>query len=279
MRRLIRANVVRLWKDKLFWLCVAIMAVLGVAIPLDNLKWHRVYHEVIYTESIMFGAMPILSVMLAAFCGLFVGTEYSDGAMRNKLIVGNGRKSIFAANFLSCAFASVLICAAYIVPSVIASQILLDGFKSGAGEILGLLTVGLLTAAACAALFNCVAMLIHSRSACIAALLLGVCALLVVSMLVNGRLDEPPMRDIYEAVEVNGAPLEVKTVVNPSYISGAKRRVYQFLADFLPTGQAIQLCNGEIDPESAWRMPVYSMVVILGSCAVGMWIFQKKDIK
>lgn len=278
MRKLMRANLARLWKSRILWLCVIGMAVMGVAGPVDNLKWIA-YHEVVYTESILFDFAPMLGIVLAAFCSLFVGTEYSDGAMRNKLIVGCRRGSIFLANFLTCAIGSTIISLGYILPCMALSQIMLDGFGIGAGAVTGLLALALMMIFAYAALFNCAAMLIHSRSACTVGLLVGAFALLMMSLMIQSRLEEPKMHDIYEVVDVNGMPMEAKTVENPNYLEGTKRQVYQFLADFLPSGQAMQLVSNGVGKGMSWKPPVYSLIVILGSCAAGMWCFKRKDIK
>lgn len=278
MRKLMRANLARLWKSRIFWLCVIGLAVMSVCESVDNLKL-QAYDEVVYTEDSLFEFTPMLGVVLAAFCSLFIGTEYSDGAMRNKLIVGCRRGSIFLANFLTCAISGTIISLGYIVPCVALGGLMLDGFNIGAGTIAALLGQMLMMIFASAALCNCAAMLIHSRSACTVALLVGAFLLMMMSLMIDSRLDQPKTHEIYEMVNEYGMPMEAKTVENPYYLDGRKRQVYQFLSDFLPSGQAVQLVGGSVETSQNWKMPVYSLVVVLGSCAAGMWCFKRKDIK
>ena len=53
-------------------------------------------------------------VVLSAFCSLFVGAEYSDGTIRNKIAVGHSRAAVYLANLVTCSAAGVLICLGYI---------------------------------------------------------------------------------------------------------------------------------------------------------------------
>ena len=66
MRNLLRANFSRLWKSKALWLCAA-------------------------------GAFAFS----AAFLSLFLGVEYQDGTLRNKIIAGHARWKVYAASLLS----------------------------------------------------------------------------------------------------------------------------------------------------------------------------------
>ena len=278
MRKLLRANFARLWKSKVFWLCAATMAAFGVAMILDNVKWIR-YGEIIHTESCMFYFVPVISVLLAAFCSLFTGTEYANGTVRNKLIVGNTRAAIYGANLLTCIAAGVLICAAYILPAVAMGQLWLSGFGVPAQAILTYLWISLAMVVATASLFSCGAMLIHNRSASAVALLLIAFAMLFGSTIINDRLTAPPTYQSYTMVNEYGVPMEVEEAPNPNYLTGTKREVYQFFADFLPTGQSIQLSGWTVGEDGSWKLPLYSLGIALASSAAGLWLFKRKDIK
>lgn len=64
---------------------------------------------------------------------------------------------------------------------------------------------------------------------------------------------------------------------NPQYIGGFKRTVYEFIYDFLPTGQSIQLNNMEF--ENAARWPWLSVIMLLISTFAGYIPFRKCDIR
>ena len=72
----------------------------------------------------------------------------------------------------------------------------------------------------------------------------------------------------------------VRDIPNPNYLTGTKRAVYQFLHDFLPSGQNMQVSVFSVQKEMHTAlMCLYAAVVTLGTNAVGMILFQRKDIK
>ena len=62
------------------------------------------------------------------FCQPFIGTEYSDGTIRNKIVVGHSRSTIYLANLLTCCFAGLIMCLCFILPTL-AIRIPLFGFS------------------------------------------------------------------------------------------------------------------------------------------------------
>ena len=55
-----------------------------------------------------------MGLVAAILTSMFIGSEYSDGTIRNKLVVGHSRMRIYLANLIVCSVACVLIFLAYI---------------------------------------------------------------------------------------------------------------------------------------------------------------------
>ena len=53
-------------------------------------------------DEALFQFPMIHGVMLAAFVPLFLGADYSDGTIRNKLIAGHRRSGIYLSDLLVC---------------------------------------------------------------------------------------------------------------------------------------------------------------------------------
>ena len=50
-----------------------------------------------------------MGLVAAILTSMFIGSEYSDGTIRNKLVVGHSRMRIYLANLIVCSVACVLI--------------------------------------------------------------------------------------------------------------------------------------------------------------------------
>ncbi|MDE5865945.1 MAG: ABC transporter permease, partial [Lachnospiraceae bacterium] len=77
-----------------------------------------------------------------------------------------------------------------------------------------------------------------------------------------------------EVIEEN-----VERQKNPNYITGIKREIYEFLNDFLPGSQMLQLANQEIDvSKSGVKLPAYSLLIVVSTTACGVFFFRRKNL-
>ena len=61
-----------------------------------------------------------VAILIPAFVSLFVGTEYSDGTIRNKMIIGHTRTCIYLSNLIVSSTAGLGFCISYIVGVIVA---------------------------------------------------------------------------------------------------------------------------------------------------------------
>lgn len=98
MRKLLRANLFRLRRSRAFWLCTA------AAFVLSALYLLRVDTERSQTlDQQIMQMFPFLPILHAAFVSLFLGLEYQDGTLRNKLIVGHSHGQVYSSCLLTSA--------------------------------------------------------------------------------------------------------------------------------------------------------------------------------
>lgn len=115
MSRLLSASFIRLRKDKLFWIGTLFMVAAGIFIPVMRyMDMQRSQYTVTLDNGFFVGSI-LIGIVSAAFCSLFIGTEYNDGTIRNKVVVGHTRVSIYMANFITVAVASVIMCVVYFI--------------------------------------------------------------------------------------------------------------------------------------------------------------------
>ncbi len=274
MRKLMRANLARLWRSKAFWACMILLAVLAVALIYDNANYERDPSEVV-----LMNIAPVIPLVLAPFIALFLGAEYSNGAIRNKLIVGSHRSAIYLSNLLTCVIAGVLMLVAFAIPALLLGELLKTGLSISWGSLLSLMLMTVIVSIASTSIFTCGAMLMNNRGLSAVILVIGAFALLIVADMFIERLDTPPTMDNYVEMTMDGEMLRKENVPNRYYISGTKREIYQFISDILPAGQAIRLANVELPEDSGWKYPLYSAIVTLLTSGIGLFFFRRKNIK
>lgn len=276
MRKLLRADFMRLWKDRIFRVFMVLFFVGGTFVPILHHIENKNGEASWRIDDGFFVFVVFVSVALSVFTALFVGCAYSDGTMRNKVIVGHRRSAIYLSNLLVTMTAGGLFSLAYIVSELALGLPLLGGFVT---EPLALiLTMGAILFLLCAysAIFVLVAMLCPNKAYTTAITILLACLLLLVGVQIVSALNEPEYYGAYSFTE-NGITVSEDSERNPNYLSGFKREAYEFLNDFLPGGQTIQLSN--MDAENPPLLAAYSVCIFVVTTALGLYFFRRRDLK
>lgn len=218
-------------------------------------------------------------IILAVLISSFIGTEYSDRTVRNKVIAGHSRVSIYLANLITCAAAALAVyLTAMLIGGVVMGGIMMGGFELPVKTLLPLALYHLAAAVALSALFLMIAMMIQNRTGAAVVTILLALVMLIVPGVLADMLAEPEM--IYEpgTFDALGNYIESTQLINnPYYISGAMRQLCEFVLRLLPTGQTY-LMNAFDIPKYALTFPGYSLLLVILSTGIGMCYFRKKDI-
>lgn len=275
MTKLLSANFLRLKKNKVFWGGLILMAAWGIFVPV---KLHMDAIEMNYADRVedgFFACAMFIGIFIAVFCSLFLGTEYNDGTMRNKIIVGGKRSAIYLANAVVSCAAGLAMCAAYLLPYLCVGMPLMGAFcVPGEMVMLTMLTV-LLLSAALSSVFTCIAMVCQNKAATAVICILLAFGSLMSGMVLNEMLEAPPTHLLY-SLDENGE-MSSSEEPNPKYLEGTKREIVQTLYDINPGGQAIQ-CAG-MTAVNPLRLPLYSLAIIVLATGAGCVLFRKRDLK
>lgn len=276
MRKLLRADFSRLFRDKVFLISCAFMFLAGAGFPLIHYVDHLKNGEVWTVDSTCFVYAFLVPILLSCVTAFFVGTGYSDGTVRNKLIVGHKRHCIYLCNLTVCVTAGFALCLSYLLPHTCLGLLLLGNFVVGAEKLLVYIGLNFALTAAFAALFVLISMLCHNKAYSTAGCVLLVFALLFAGIRIASALNEPEYYSGYSYTE-NGFTITEEAEQNPNYLCGTKRRVYEFLNDFIPGGQAIKLAN--MNAEKPVMSALYDGIIFLAATGFGMIVFRRKDLK
>lgn len=277
MRKLLSANFSRLKHDKVFWTGLAAVLVISVVYMSGNCDYGVKMRAKGYDyalEDFYFNLLPSMGILNAIHTALFLGTEYSDGTIRNKLMIGHSRRDVYLAGFFTCLAASMCFLAAMFFGSLVGVP-MLGLWQCGAGPILLLILVAMLLTAAITGIFTLVSMLYANRAIGVVLALLLFLAMLVSSVSVYSGLDEP--EEISGIEMVDGEMRMTEGNPNPAYVSGKRRVAYEWILDVVPEGQAMLLSN--METARPLRQMGASAVIILVTTGVGVFFFRKKDIQ
>ena len=275
MTDLLRSGFSRLWRAPVFWLGVVFMAFWGGMVCLEVYEGSQEGH--VYFLGDLCRYHCIASVFLPpVFCALFLGTEHEHGTIRNKLIAGKSRAAVYLSSLILSLAACLLMIGVYFLPIVCIGPHVTEGLGT-TPRMLALTVIGeFLMASALCALCTLGSMLISRKAILAVALLLAVLAGLAVGGYLEGRLEAPEHLQGIMMTE-DGELVDASDMENPDYLRGREREIYQFAADFLPTGQAL-LYNFDMMVHPA-AMCLYSLLILAASTAGGLAAFRRKDLK
>lgn len=277
MRNCLRADLVRLFRSRFFWILTVFLFGSGALSAFDN-HGRSLDNDLLSVVS----AVMLLGSIFAAF---FIGTDYSDGTIRNKLIVGNSRAAVWFSNLIVCCAAAELMSLSFLLPTAILGPVTGRGYVRTAEDLLFRLLIENIALLAATALIVLITMLVKSRSSAIVIGTLLSLGLFICASILDARLSEPEFFQGMMYVDEDGN-LQYDTETkeeNPTYIRDeTTRKVLEVVYDVLPGGQAIQVASCEsakFDPAHGRLLLLYSAGVIAASILIGVPTFQRGDLK
>lgn len=281
MSKLLYSGFYRLRKNKALAICLAVSILYTLVVYITQYQ-NMIQEGTDYPlEPLFFNFLSLTGILVSVFASLFVGTEYSDGTIRNKLISGLPRREIYLSNFVLCTLAAtVIVLASYAIGCAVGIP-LFGTFEMPLPALLIRCLIGLLSTLAYISVFNMIAMLSSSKTAsAVLCILLSFGILFIAAQFFNSLSQPEYIQQLAvgsNAGYVNTEEAVLETVRNPHYLTGTIREVYQNFLDFLPAGQMMQLINQ--NSLHTVRLILYSLAIICGTNLAGVYFFCRKDIK
>lgn len=283
MNRLIKANFARLFGNAQFRILTMLLFGIGCLSAVSkrfelqaHMEMFGVTKEDIPTvttqllpEFIMFQGGFIVMFAVAILVGQFVGTEYSDHTIRNKLIVGHSKKAVYIANLIVCSVAGIIMHLTYIISDYIFGSILITSYHYWtAGRLILMLIATLLTTVAFTSISVLFSMCNQSKASGSVYVLVMTVTIILLSI------------GIFDALD------------NDAYMNAFHKGIYVLLDNMLPSGQYYHFMRmddtstglafaGEIMEETIQLIKHigYSAVVVVMTTGIGTAIFDRKNVK
>ena len=101
--------------------------------------------------------------------------------------------------------------------------------------------------------------------------------LLFAAIYVMARLEAKEFLDSSYAFMLDGEYIPGESIPNPGYLRGTTRTIFEFLGEFLPTGQSFHISQMLVLSHPL-RLCLYSLTVTVLTTAAGLFAFRRKDI-
>lgn len=277
MVNLFHAGMGRLWKDKILWACTGAYFVFSAYYMWSTHRDLLASGESWPLDNLFFASLPYYAVACAVFVSLFVGTEYADGTLRNKIIVGHARWEVYLSTYLVCLVGDLVILSGWLAGEL--TGIFYFGFWQAPAHQL-ILTAGclVLMSAALTGLLVLFSLSFTNRDVTAVGAVLLATALLMTASLLYNRLSEPKINSASVVVHENGQMEQLPPAPNPYYLDGWQREAALWFLDVFPTGQTLYLAADGALPHPA-RSAAASVALMTLSGLTGAAIFVKKDLK
>lgn len=275
MNNLFSAHFFRLRKSRVFWLGVLFLFLLGILAVCGRYSATLRYQEQALFDDTLFIYPVFIGCCSAVFCSLFTGTEYSDGTIRNKLIAGHSRPSIYLASWLTSFLAAILMALAFLCSYCPLGALLLGAPQASPATLLSSFLVSIFTILAYTSIFHLLSVLLTKRSASAVTCLLVFFGMLILALTIQAKLNAPEFIPEY-SVTVGGIVTQETMTLNPKYLQPDARKIYQFFFDVLPAGQSVQLLK--LEAAHPLLLAVYSAALSAITTAAGVVAFQKKNL-
>lgn len=275
MTNLLEVGFYKLRKSYIFW----IINITSFALGLLAIFRYKDMNDIIYIDRIATEHIYLYAGIFIAFLvTTFIGKDYTDGIIRNKVISGNKRTHIYFANLIICIIAGVITETIYI------ATVLLFGKKLyGSLRLMNLLSVflyPLLIIIVYCSIYNLITMLCAEVSKA-----LVICVTLFVVLFVISMITEQ---------KVYNDRYSINTQYNKQidYLREKKSKINKLIRFINPIGQSsvIQAYGTEILDEpneeelnirkrNIKEVPFYSIFLILISNIGGIYLFKNQDLK
>ena len=273
MTRLLRANLCRMKRSRIFITC------LGVTFALSAIYTYilvRISPALAGWDNTILAMTAAAVFAAAAFSTLFLGEDHSCGTIRNKVIIGCSRTQIYFANLLTVIIGGLLLTFAWELPPAVVGVFVFKDFALSAGSFaFGILVCVCAIAAACS-IFTLASMLIVKRSSATAIVITLMAGAFAVTPTIKNKLAVPLTFEVSER-NADGAAVErVFEEPNPSAVTGFPRAALEAVYNLLPFGQIKQAADETRDRAV---LPLCSLGVFAVSTAAGIAVFRRKDLK
>ena len=248
MYKLLNASFFRLKKNKIFYFIIVVSIVMALFVlhsrytdELKDIQYGFPLTDLKTTDRLLIDNLVIIGFLMSLFTSLFVGTEYSDGVIRNKLIAGHSRISVYIANFIMSVVVGIIVEVIYLLIVASIGIPMFGGIQIPISDFLYVLLDSFMIIVFYAGIFTFISLICSNITTSTV-----ICLLLTLAMMIMAILQTPGDE----------------------------------ILNIFPTGQVIQISwlsyKEEANIQILW---VYSLGITFVINTIGIYLFNRKELK
>ena len=276
MTRLLRENIKRMIKHPALWVCVALQIILTFIMTVKA-KASPSFHfrlDAAYFMSISFWRFAYTEIVVFVMGTLILGGDYQNNTLRNKLILGYSRESVFFSQFITLLTASLIMFFARLLFFCAFSIPLLKSFAFRSEYLWAVFFISLFSLVMYSAFVTFVISLTQSATK---TLVICISVFLVMMFLFVGGFIPPKYN---ESDYLTHAILPRDDYHCSDWATGSvikNAAFYKFLFDFFPSGHALQIWDEK--SLCLWQILMYLILQTVALLTGGALIFRYKNLK
>lgn len=277
MTHLLSANLMRLRRNLMFWMSILAMLLFTLykVVYLEYLEFLRYpeYHSDVDQNSLFFLSTAVSGIFSAVTASLFLSSDLGGG-LRNKLIAGNRRSTIYLSNYFTVGIASAVIWLTAVVSTALLLLLLFG--KSVDPAIYPLLGVSFLCVWSTAAVLTWLGMSIPNRAVSAVTSLLLLLAVILLCMTQASRLTVPELSVVDWSFTETGEVIDIYGQ-NPYYLGGTSRWIAKTMLCILPGAPNMAMMYAGYVETGCLAIGAAGTMVC--STLAGLFFFKRKDLK
>ena len=288
MYKLLNASFSRLRKNKIFLglviLTIIIAVFMLVSEYLNNIKYSSVFGiSSNTTDILLMKFINIIGFLIAIFTSLFVGAEYSDGTIRNKIVAGHSRKNIYLSNLIVSIVVGLILEFIYLIIISIVAIPLLGSIQMTFSQFAFILLDMIMIIIVYSSIFNFIALICSNITISTVSSLLLILIMFVIDMLLSPTANSTEYIQKNIVMDEQGN-ITYEIVKNEDYPGKIIQTTCKTIINFNPVSQAIEISGNKInmneeDFNNMKVYPLYSLGLIIIITAIGIYLFNIKELK
>lgn len=280
MYKLLNAGFYRLRNNKIFLgILVITLGIAGVFL------YNQLDDSTNAIDNLLLDHIGIIGIFISIFTTLFVGLEYANGTIRNKIVVGHSRIKIYLSNLIISITVGIIIELVYMLVVAIVGIPVLGGLQIPFYQFILILLNIVMIIVTYSSIFCCITLLCQDITM---STVIGI--IIVLAMFVtDGTLSLTANVEQYRyqiTRDEQGVITKEIIGINQNYPGDTKKKIAQIILYIIPTGQANLLerkvsnnimFNEEIT--DTYILLVYSLGAAIVINIIGIYYFNKKELK